>query len=329
MKRREFITLLGGVAAWPGMANAQQPSNPSIRRIGVLVPSARDVSYAENLTGLRRGLSELGYVEGSNFILEMRWADGRIDRLPGLATELVDAKVDVIVASSAVAVLAAARATASIPIVQASGADPIRSGLAGSLSRPGSNVTGVTNQSEDLSAKLLELLLMIIPKASRIGVLFVAGAPVTAAQLSQIQHAARAIPIATEPVEAADPAAFDLAFAKFAEANVAGLVVLSSAFFAAHSRSIVELAGRAGLPTIYPYRHFVLDGGLMAYGTNLVEQWRQSARFVDRILKGARAADLPIEQPTKFELLINLKTAKALGLDVPTTLLARADEVIE
>jgi putative tryptophan/tyrosine transport system substrate-binding protein len=329
MRRRDVITLLGGAAvAWPLAAIAQQSER--MRRIGVLAPSAQDALYARNLEGLRRGLSEFGYVEGRNFVLETRWADGNMDRLPVLATELVEAQVDVIVASSALAVLAAARATESIPIVQASGADPIRSsGLAGSLSRPGRNVTGVTNQAEDLSAKMLELLLTLIPKASRIGVLFVPDAPVTMGQLSEIQQAARAIPVATELVGAGEPAALDPAFAKFAKAKVEGLVVLSSAFSSAHSRPIVGLAGRAGLPTIYPYRHFVLEGGLMSYGTNLVQQWRQSARFVDRILRGVLPAALPIEQPTKFDLVVNLIAAKALNLEIPPMLLARADEVIE
>jgi putative tryptophan/tyrosine transport system substrate-binding protein len=239
-------------------------------------------------------------------------------------------KVDVIVAGSAVATVAAASATTSIPIVQSGGGDPVRSSLvAESLARPHGNVTGLTNQSEDLSGKLLDLLLKMVPNASRVAVLFAPDAPVTQPQLSRIADSARPLQVTLYPIPFPRADAPDSAFDALAPENVAGLVVLSGALIGVQTKRIVAIAAKLRLPAIYPYRSFVDAGGLMSYGVNPNDPSRQAARFVDRILRGARPADLPIEQPTKFELVINLKTARALGLEVPAQLLALSDEAIE
>jgi putative tryptophan/tyrosine transport system substrate-binding protein len=322
MQRREFIAGLASAAAWLSMARAQQPNH--VARIGVLmVPRLDD----RTLANFRQGLIALGHVEGRTFILDVRSAEGRPDRLPVLAVELVERKVDVILSFSAVASLAASQATATIPIVQANGGDPVRSSrIAGSLAQPGGNLTGLTNQSEDLSGKLLQLLLLIIPATTPIGVLLVPGAPVTEPELRLIKEAARLLGVTIHEGAVPDAATLDDAFAILARENVGRLVVFSGALFSGQRRRrIVDLAAQAKLPTIYPYRSYVDDGGLISYGVNANDAFGQAARFVDRILKGARPSDLPIEQPTKFEMVINLKTAKALGLTVPETLLATAD----
>jgi putative ABC transport system substrate-binding protein len=327
MRRREFIAGLGSAAAWPVVARAQQPNR--VARIGVLLVPEVD-AMAGSLAAFRQGLIALGHTEGRTFILDVRSAEGHPDRLPALAAELVEHKVDVILSSSAVATLAASRATATIPIVQAGGGDPVRSSrLAASLAQPRRNVTGLTNQSEDLSGKLLELLLLIIPAATRIGVLLVPGAPVTEPQLRLIKDAARLLGVSLHVGAVPDAAALDDAFAILARENIEGLVVFSGAVLSLQRRRIVELAAQARVPTIYPYKYWVDEGGLISYGRIANDTFGPAARSVDRILKGARASDLPIEQPTKFELVINLKTAKALGLTIPETLLATADEVIQ
>jgi len=329
MRRREFIKVIAGsVSAWPFAARGQQIEQ--IRRIGVLLPWAADDQQAQaNDAAFLQGMEALGWVVGRNLQIDYRRAEGRLNRLPDLAAELVASRVDVIVAVTALAVLAASRATTTIPIVQAGGGDPvISSHVAESLARPG-NVTGLTNQSEDLSSKLLELLLKIVPIASRIAVLYVPDAPVTKPQLSQIQNSARALQVTLDLVAAPQPDAPDSALDALAPANAAGMVVLSATQLTVQLRRIVAFAARLRLPAIYPYRYYVDAGGLMSYGVNRVDSSRQAARFVDRILKGARPADLPIEQPTKFELIINLKTAKTLGLTIPQSLLVAADEVIE
>jgi putative tryptophan/tyrosine transport system substrate-binding protein len=236
----------------------------------------------------------------------------------------------VIVVGTGVATLAATKATASIPIVQAGGSDPVRSsGVAESLARPSSNVTGLTNQSEDLSGKLLQLLMTIVPSVSHVAVLYAAGARVTEPQLASIQKAAATLQVILHPVAIAQADMLEVAFATLTHENVGGLVVLSAALFATQVSRIVDLAAGARLPAIYPYRYYASAGGLMAYGVNFPNIFRQSARFVDRILKGAQPGDLPIEQPTKFEFAINLQTARTLAIDVPPSLLAIADEVIE
>jgi putative ABC transport system substrate-binding protein len=282
-----------------------------------------------NEAAFLQGMHDLGWTVGRNLRVDYRRAEGQLDRLPDLAAELVANKVEVIVTTTAVAVLAASRATAAIPIVQAGGGDPVRSSrVAESLARP-RNVTGLTNQSEDLSGKLLDLLLKIAPAVSRVAVLYAPDAPVTATQLGQIRSSAAALHVTLDlvPVPSAD--APDSALDTLVPASAAGMVVLSGAQLSVQFRRLVTLAAKLRLPAIYPYRYYVDAGGLASYGVDRVDSSRQAARFVDRILKGARPADLPIEQPTKFELVLNLKTAKVLGIEVPPMVLALANEVVE
>jgi ABC-type uncharacterized transport system substrate-binding protein len=328
-RRREFITLLGGAAAtWPIVARAQQGER--MRRIGLLMNGSAGSAMDELLAGFRKGMQELGHVEGRSFALEVRYANGDPAQMPMLAADLVDQKVDVIVVGTAAATLAVSRTTNSLPIVQAGGADPVRSsGVAESLARPKGNVTGLSNQSEDLTVKLLELLLTINPRASRVGVIYAQGGPVTELSLATIKDAASVLAVTLHFVGVSAANSLDEAVLALSREGVGGIVVLSGARLQNLSRQIVARIADAALPAVYPYRYYVADGGLMSYGVSQHGNHRQAARFVDRILKGARPADLPIEQPTKFELVINLKTAKALGLEVPPTLLARADEVIE
>jgi putative tryptophan/tyrosine transport system substrate-binding protein len=327
--RREFITLLGGaVAAWPLAARAQQPER--MRRIGLLMNGSPGSTMDELLAGFRQGMQDLGHIEGRSFALEVRYANGDPAQMPTLAADLVDHKVDVIVVGTAAAALAVLGTTSSLPIVQAGGADPVRSsGVAQSLANPKGNVTGLSNQSEDLTGKLLELLLTINPRASRVGVIFAQAGPVTELSLAAIKHAASVLAVTLHSVAVSDANSLEQAVLALSREGVGGIVVLSGARLQNLSRQIVTRIAEIALPAVYPYRYYVADGGLMSYGVSQRENHRKAARFVDRILKGARPADLPIEQPTKFELVINLKTAKALGLDVPPTLLARADEVIE
>jgi putative ABC transport system substrate-binding protein len=327
MRRREFITLLGCAAACPNPVCAQPSGH--IRRIGVLLPGSRDSDYADYFPAFLKGLEDLGYVEHRDFVMEQRWADGRTERLPALARELVERRVDVLLVSSSLAANAALKSTTTIPIVQASGASPVGTGAARSLGRPQGNLTGFTNQSEDIAGKLLELLLLVIPDAKRIGVLMVPGAPVTEPQLKQVQEAAQSLGVGVHPVGVSDSAALERAFAELVREQVGGLVVFSAALIVSLSREIVNLTLTAKLPTIYPYPNFALHGGLMAYGIDHRRQFYRAANFVDRILNGAKPGDLPIEQPTNLNLVLNLKTANALGLTIPPTLLARADEVIE
>jgi putative ABC transport system substrate-binding protein len=326
--RRDFITLLGGAAAWPLAARAQHRER--IARIGLLMNGSAGSTMDELLAGFRQGMQELGHVEGRSFALEVRYADGDPAQMPMLAAGLVDHKVDVIVVGTAAATLAVSRTTSSLPIVQAGGADPVRSsGVAESLAKPKGNVTGLSNQSEDLSGKLLELLLTINTRASRVGVIFAQGGPVTELSLAAIKDAASVLAVTLHSVGVSGAKSLDDAIVALSREGAAGVVVLSGARLQNLSRQMVARVADATLPAVYPYRYYVADGGLMSYGVSQRENHRQAARFVDRILKGARPADLPIEQPTKFELVINLKTAKTLGLDIPATVLARADEVIE
>jgi putative ABC transport system substrate-binding protein len=259
----------------------------------------------------------------------VRWAEGFTARLRALEVDLDARDMDVLVVSSSLAANAALSATATIQIVQASGASPVRTGAAGSLARPQRNLTGFTNQSEDVSGKLLELLSLAVPGISRVGVLMDPGAPVTKPQLQQAQDAARILSLRILPVGISEPAGLESAFAEFARERVTGLVVFSAAVLVSLSRRIVELARTARLPAIYPFLNFVRHGGLMAYGVDHDEQFRRAARLVDRILQGASPRDFPVEQPTRFYFLVNLKAAKELGLEMPPMLLARADEVIE
>jgi putative tryptophan/tyrosine transport system substrate-binding protein len=329
MRRREFIGLIGGWAAWPLAARAQQKSMPVIGLLGFGPPDPG----ASSVAAFRQGLRELGYIENRNIRIEYRWAEGKPERFPDLAAELVALKVDVIVtAGGTLAALAAKRATTTLPIVFGAVGDPIAEGLVTSLARPGSNVTGLSNVTTDLVGKWLELLKQVVPGVSLVALLLKPDSMPDSAKEVRLKEAAvsaRALGVQLQVVEARGPADFDRAFSDMSKKGAGALVVLSTPAFDFERQRIVDLAAKNRLPTVYANRNYVDSGGLMSYGSNLADLHRRAATYVDKILKGAKPSDLPVQQPTKFELVINLKTAKALGLTVPPTLLARADEVIE
>ncbi len=324
--RREFITLLGGAAAaWPMVVDAQQAAVPVIGFLN----TASSGAFADLVAAFRRGLSQTGYVEGESVVIEYRWAEGHYDRVPKLAAELVERKINVLAAFSPPAALAAKAATASIPIVIVSGDDPVKLGLIASLNRPGGNVTGVSLLTVALGAKRHELLHDLMPAATVIGVLVNPDSPNAEPDIDDARRAARVLGWQIAVVNATTEHEFDAAFATLLEQRVAALVVGNDQFFNSRRERILALAERQSLPTIYPLRDFTSAGGLMSYGPSISEAYREAGVYAGRILKGMKPADLPVVQPTKYELVINLKTAKALGLTVPPMLLARADEVIE
>ena len=323
MNRREFITLVGGAAAWPVAAHAQQPAMPVI---GVL-RSTPAAGFAYLVNSLRQGLNDAGFVEGKNVAVEYRWADNQLDRLPGLAADLVRQQMAVIVASG-IAVPAVKAATATTPIVFLTGADPVRTGLVASLSRPGGNVTGVAFTIYDLVAKLLGLLHEMVPTASVIAVLHDPNGVDTEAELRDLEEAGRAIGRQILIAKAANEREFNGAFATVVQAGAGGLVG-SGPFFLSQRRQLVALAARHALPTIYNQREYAEVGGLISYGASQTDAFRRAGIYVGRILKGEKPGDLPVELATRFELVINLATAKALSFDIPPMLLARGDEVIE
>ncbi len=296
-------------------------------RIGWL-STGSTTSHGLFLDGFREGLRELGYKEGRNITIEYRWAEGRLDRLPQLATELVQLKVDVLVTAGSPGIRAAKQATTTIPIVMAAGGDPVGSGYVASLARPGGNITGLSNLAEDLVAKLLELLKNAVPGVSRVAVLSNPANPAHASFRRVIQSAARTMGVTLLPVDARGPHEFDGAFATMIRERAGGLVELPDPMFLTERNRLTDLAAQNRLPAIYGFREHAAAGGLMAYGVNLRDSYRRAAAFVDKILRGAKPGDLPIEQPSKFEFVINLKTAKALGLTIPQSLLVRADEII-
>jgi ABC-type uncharacterized transport system substrate-binding protein len=326
VKRREFITLLGGAAAtWPSVARAQQ--QPAMPVIGFLDSGRADES-AFRVEALRRGLNESGFVEGRNLAIEFRWAEGQLDRAPALAADLVRRQVAVIVTQN-LTTPAARAATSTIPIVFVIGGDPVASGLVTSVSRPEGNVTGVSFTGALLIAKRLELLHELVPKPALIGVLLNPSSPSFEAELQSMEAAARNIGRQTLNVKAASELDIDTAFATFIQSGAGALLVGGSAFFAGRRRRLAALAIRHGLPTIFSWREAVMAGGMMSYGASDTEAYRRGGVYVGRILKGAKPGDLPVEMPSKYELVINLATAHALGLEIPSKLLALADEVIE
>jgi ABC-type uncharacterized transport system substrate-binding protein len=321
MRRREFITLVGGAAAWPLAAKAQQPAMPVI---GFLAgPTAK--GRASLIAAFQKGLTEVGYSEGRNIIIESRWAEGQFDRLPAMANELVQRKVAVIVAFTTPAGLAAKAATSTIPIVLLTG-DPVGTGLVASLSRPGGNITGLSYMIPETHGKCVELLRDMLPSVQRVAVLGNAGDPSNKQIIEQIQLAGRTTAIKIDPIVMVSGVdQFDAAFAKMAQEGSDAVVVHASL----PPKNIADLALKYRLPAATSIRQFVEAGGLVSYGALESDLWRRSAIFVHKILQGSRPADLPVEQAVKFELVVNLTTAKALGLAMPQTLLLRADEVIE
>jgi putative ABC transport system substrate-binding protein len=327
MRRRDFFTLVGGAAAWPLAAGAQQPAMPVIGFLHLTSPETN----RENLATFRRGLADTGYIEGKNVAIEYRWAQDRNDRLPTLAAELVRLQVSVIVVlESTNGALAAKAATQTIPIVFMQGADPVRIGLVDSLSRPGGNLTGINLFLVEVAAKRLELLLESVPTAKSIAYLRNPTNPVFAeTEMREVQVAARALGVRLLLVNASRPSEIETAFSDLVQQRPDALLVSGDGFLHTHRDEIVALVERNAVPAIYSMREYVAAGGLMSYGTNYLNAWRQAGVYTGRILKGERPTDLPVQQVTRIELVINLKTARALGLTLPITLLGRADEVIE
>jgi len=328
MDRRETVLALLVLGAAPFATEAQQAAK--IARIGYLALNLAATPHLPD--AFRRGLRELGYGEGRNVVIEYRDAAGKVERLLALAAELVALKVDVIVAPNTVAALAAKQATKTIPIVFADTSDPVTSGLVTSLSRPGGNVTGGSNLNSELVGKCLELLTQAVPGVSRIAVLWQPGGldeRTERDRLERAEVAARALGVRLRLVEARGPADFDRAFSEIARTRANALTVLPSIMFLIERRRLVDLAAKNGLPAVYAWREFVEAGGLMSYGSDVADLYRRAATYVDKILKGAKPADLPIEQPTKIELVINLRAARALGLTIPQSLLLRADQIVE
>jgi putative ABC transport system substrate-binding protein len=328
------VVLTLGLLAAPLATEAQPPAG-KVPRIGLLSPSApfdagRNPSdLAVLFAAFREGLRELGYVEGQNIKIESRWAEANYDRLPGLAAELVGLKVDVIVTYGTPTSLAAKRATSTIPIVMAAIIDPVASGLVTNLARPGGNLTGQSMMSPDLVGKQLELLKEVVPKVSRVALLHNPANPGNAPQAQHGQDAARALGVRLQLLEARGPSEIDSAFAAMTNEQAGAVIVLVDAILQGNRTRITDLAARHRLPAVYGLSEYAEAGGLLAFGPSRLDLFRRAATYVDKILKGAKPADLPVQQPTKFELVINLKTAKALGLTIPPSVLVRADQVIE
>ena len=325
MQRREFVTLLGGAAAaWPIAARAQQM--PVIGLLGGVSPE----SYTDNLTAFFQGLKEAGYVEGQNLRIEQRWARGQLDQLPALLADLIGRRVSVLFTTGGTSVATAAKKTGTaIPIVFALGSDPVEDGLVASMNRPGGNITGVTFFNNLLLAKRLEMLRETVPKAALIAVLVNPNNARAALDTSDIQAAAAGIGQQVQILRAGTPDDLDASFASMVRAGAGALLVTSDAYFLSRRQQLVVLAARHAIPAGYGQRDFVAAGGLISYGSNQPDSLRQAGVYVGRILKGTKPADLPVVQPTKFDLVINLRTAKALGLEIPAKVLALVDDVIE
>jgi putative ABC transport system substrate-binding protein len=330
MDRRTFIgTLAGGLLAAPlGTAAAQPPE--TVPRVGYLISGSHSDPQRQRLfEAFRQGLREVGYVEGQNIAIESRWAEGKDDRFPALVADLIRSKVDVIVTQSGAATRAAQQATRTIPIVMALSNDAVGSGLVASLSRPGGNVTGLTVMSTELVGKQIQLLKEMVPKLSRVALLTNPANPASASFLREAEAPVRALGLRLQTLEVRNPEEIDSAFAAMTRERAGALVILPDVLFLSQRRQIADIATKRHLPTVYGVAEYAEAGGLMAYGASHLDLVRRAATFVDKILKGAKPGDLPIEQPSKFDLVINLKTAKAIGLSIPQSILLRADQVIE
>ena len=326
MQRRDFIKVVAGSAVvWPFVARAQQPTMPVIGFLG----TGSAASDAFRVTAFRQGLNESGYVEGRNVAIEIRWADGQYERLPHLAADLVDRPVAVIFAGPIAATLAAKAATSKIPIVFANGNDPVKFGIVASLNRPNGNITGISLLFNMLAAKHLELLHEMVPKAVLVGMLVNPSNPNVAVDSREVEIAANVLGQKLVVVRASTPADIDAAFVTLAERRIDALFLHADAYFASRYEQLAALTVRYAIPTIFYVRDFVAAGGLMSYGPNIADAYRRAGVYSGRILNGEKPGELPVEQSVKVELVINLKTAKALGLTVPNTLIGRADEVIE
>jgi putative tryptophan/tyrosine transport system substrate-binding protein len=327
MKRREFITLLGGAAAWPLVARAQQAQ---VRRIGVLMPFAEDHPVGQaRLAAFVQGLQQLGWSDGRNVRIDYRWSAGDADRLRKLAMELIALGPDVVMAFTSAAVAPLRQVTSTVPIVFAVVADPVGAGYVESLARPGGNVTGFAGQEYAVSGKSMELLKEIVPHLTRVAVLRDSAIAAGPGQFGALQAVAPSLGVELRPLDLHDPDGIEHGIAAFAKGSNNGLIVTGSPSATLHRNLIITLAARHKLPAVYYDRFFVTAGGLISYGPDYLDQCRRAAGYVDRILKGEKPADLPVQAPTKYELVINLKTAKALGLQIPDKLLALADEIIE
>jgi len=325
-RRRFLLTSLAGAFAGPLAARAQQKAMPVI---GVLHTGSPGPSSAPLMAVFRQGLSEAGYVEGQNLVIEFRWAEGQYDRLPALAADLVGRKVDLIMANSPPSALAAKSATSTIPIVFRSGADPVGDGLVASLARPGGNLTGVSFIADELTAKRLELLSELVPRVGVIALLMNPNNATAERVIRDVQEAARTKGLRLHVLKVSSESEIDTAFASLVQLHASALVVGADPFLSSRREQLVALASRHAVPSIYAWREFAASGGLISYGASLTSAFRLLGTDAGKVLKGAKPADLPVQQPLKFELVINQKTAKALGLTIPPTLLARADEVIE
>jgi putative ABC transport system substrate-binding protein len=326
MRRRELITLLGGAAAWPLAARAQQPAMPIVGFMSGRSPEdSTDVASA-----FRQGLADTGFIEGQTVKIEYRWANGDYDKLPALAADLVNQKVEVLVgAGGDVSAAAAAKATKTIPVVFGMGGDPVKAGLVASFRRPGGNVTGFTLWTTETESKRLGLLRALVPGVPLIGILVNPPVPASEQELQDLGAAAKTVNQLLFVARANDDAELDAALASFVEQRVGALLVTAAPFFDTQLHRIVDFAAQKQLPAIYQFREYAVAGGLISYGPNVAEGYKNAGTYVGRILKGEKPADLPVMQPTKFDFVINLKTAKALGLTVPPTLLIEAGEVIE